>query len=207
MTTTSTTINTQRGTLAALRTLHPKRPLSYREAVSVAELQAARLRELLAQNDDAYFETDAITDLPRITARHDQIIDEASGLTVWDGSNWVIVINTTDTKTRQRFSLCHEFKHIVDHATKDTQARFTPEQIERLCDIFAASVLMPKLHVKRYWGRGPRTVSTMAARFGVSPQAMSYRLDQLGLTEPRPRCGRQQARTTWNKPQRQGATA
>jgi len=59
---------------------------------------------------------------------------------------------------------------------------------ERLADHFAACLLTPKLLVKRYWGQGPRTVSSLAHRFGVSPQAMSYRLDQLGLTEPKSRC-------------------
>jgi len=54
--------------------------------------------------------------------------------------------------------------------------------------VSSANVLMPKLLVKRYWGRGPRTLTSIATRFEVSTQAMSYRLRQLGLTDAPERC-------------------
>jgi len=110
----------------------------------------------------------------------------------WNGASWVIVLNATEASTRQRFSMLHEFKHIVNHTTKhrlygkDTE-RSDPAA-ERAADHFAACVLMPKLYVKRHWGRGPRDVATMAWRFRVSPAAMKYRLDQLGLLDRERRC-------------------
>ena len=110
----------------------------------------------------------------------------------WSGSSWVIVLNPTEARTRQRFTLLHEFKHIVDHATKDRlygseTGRCRPVA-ERTADYFAACVLMPKMYVKRHWGRGPRSITSMARLFDVSPAAMRYRLDQLGLIEKPKRC-------------------
>ena len=59
---------------------------------------------------------------------------------------------------------------------------------ERLADLFAANLLMPKRHVKRLWGEGARDAVTLAEHFLVSPRAMEVRLSQLGLVEPRQRC-------------------
>ncbi len=47
---------------------------------------------------------------------------------------------------------------------------------------------MPKLYVKRRWGQGPRTLTAIAKTFGVTPDAMKYRLDQLGLLDEAQRC-------------------
>ena len=46
---------------------------------------------------------------------------------------------------RQRFSLFHEFKHIIDHPTRDLIEN--EEMAERVADYFAACVLMPKAWV------------------------------------------------------------
>lgn len=62
------------------------------------------------------------------------------------------------------------------------------QRAERAADHFAACLLMPKRWVKRLWGEGTQTITQMAAAFGVSHQAMRYRLDQLGLVEPPERC-------------------
>lgn len=178
-----------RGTLALLRGLVPHRRVNQQEALQVAELQAARLRQHLGI-DDARFPTEAL-DLPRIHVEYDADLP-SSGMTFWNGSTWVIVLNSTEAPTRQRFSLVHEFKHIVDHTTKHRlygpDARRHDPAAERAADYFAACVLMPKLYVKRHWGQGPRTLTSMAKTFGVSPAAMKYRLDQLGLLGEAQRC-------------------
>ncbi len=178
-----------RGTLALLRGLVPHRTVNKREALQVAELQAARLRQHLGI-DEARFPTEAL-DLPRIRVEYDADLP-SSGMTFWNGSTWVIVLNATEAPTRQRFSLVHEFKHIVDHTTQHrlygAGARRNDPAAERAADYFAACVLMPKLYVKRHWGQGPRTLTSMAKTFGVSPAAMKYRLDQLGLIDEPERC-------------------
>lgn len=48
---------------------------------------------------------------------------------------------------------------------------------------------MPKLYVKRLFGEGVRQPTLLAQYFDVSAVAMSYRLDQIGLTMQRHRCG------------------
>ncbi len=186
---TSNINNIHRGTVALLRGLVPHRTVNQREALQVAELQASRLRQHLSI-DEARFPSEAL-DLPRIHVEYDADLP-SSGMTFWNGSAWVIVLNATEAPTRQRFSLLHEFKHIVDHTTKHRLYGVGAERhdpvAERAADYFAACVLMPKLYVKRHWGQGPRTLTSMAETFGVSPAAMKYRLDQLGLIDERQRC-------------------
>ena len=58
-----------------------------------------------------------------------------------------ICVNAGDPEQRQRFTVCHEIAHIVlglrsDHATQPWSARRPLE--ERLCDSFAAELLMPE---------------------------------------------------------------
>lgn len=188
---TQSIITTNQGTLALLRDLVPRRRLHNHEVRHVAEMQAFRLRQLLGI-DEAAFPSEAIEALPRVRVEYDADLP-SSGMTFWDGRDWVIVLNATESETRQRFSLLHEFKHIIDHTTKEwlygPEASTRSPAAERAADYFAACVLMPKLYVKRHWGQGPRTVSAMARRFEVSPQAMKYRLSQLQLLdEPSRRC-------------------
>ena len=190
----ASTSTKNQGTLALLRGLVPNRALTERESHQIAELQAARLRRHLGI-DTAVFPAEAL-DLPRILVNFDPDLP-GSGMAFWNGSSWVIVLNPTESKTRQRFTLLHEFKHIVDHTTKDllygTDSRRDAPAAERAADYFAACVLMPKMYVKRHWGRGPRSVTAMAKRFDVSPAAMRYRLDQLGLIDTPTRC-------RWDRP-------
>lgn len=177
------------GTLATLRALVPKRRLTNSEVRQVVERQANTFRRQLDITEDR-FPVEALNELPRVELRtdHDQ---PGSAMALWDGRTWVILVNTNDALSRQRFSVLHELHHIICHTTK--RQMFGTDDMrnadaEVAADYFAACVLMPKLLVKRYWGQGPRTVTAMSARFGVSRQAMSYRLDQLGLTERRKRC-------------------
>lgn len=107
----------------------------------------------------------------------------------------VIAINSSYIKPlgRQRFTAAHEIgHHLLAHrlpaASKliffdgiDTRRTI----VERACDRFAALVLMPE-DFSRLWfeqlaGNPEHRVAIMAERFGVSIQAMSVRLRELGL--------------------------
>ena len=86
-----------------------------------------------------------------------------------------------------------EFKHILDHTTKqflyyDRSFQSAEQQAERVADYFAACLLMPKRIVKSLWFQGPQQTEHLVERLQVSPAAVRYRLDQLGLTERRTRC-------------------
>ena len=178
---------THKTTLSLLRDLMPKRTLDLEESYRIAELQATRLRSL-HQADEPMLTEDIITEQPRISVITESDLP-SSGMTFWNGSTWMLLLGRDEARTRQRFSLFHEYKHILDHPVRGHQ-ELSHRDNERVADYFAACALMPKLLVKRHYCRGVQKPEALAYLFGVSPQAMRYRLNQLGLTDPPRRCQR-----------------
>jgi hypothetical protein len=179
--------------VAQLRSLMPSRHLSVPEAFRIAELQAGRLLSLAGVHEAPVLE-DLISTLPRIAVRRSSPLP-VSGYADWRSGQWYIVLNGSEPLVRQRFSLMHEFKHVLDHpfvsfAYFDDRAQ--PSKFaEQVCDSFAANVLMPRAWVKAaYCNEGVQELSALARRFGVSQMAMRVRLLQLGLSDPAPRCSR-----------------
>lgn len=176
--------------LASLRGMFPERSLRFSEALRVAELQATRLLQL------SYIETmpvphEIVTELPHIRVKSREL--PTSGLSYWEGDAWVICLNRREPITRQRFTLLHEFKHIVDHGR--TQALYhqagrqtAEQQAEQTADYFAGCVLMPRKDVKRAWGQGIQRLRDLAQYFDVSERAIEVRLAQIGLTDETARC-------------------
>jgi Zn-dependent peptidase ImmA (M78 family) len=181
------------GVLAMLRALVPKRPLSAGEALRIAELQANHLLHHFEIETSAVPE-EIISELPRVrVVREDGL--PVSGAAHWNGCCWVITVNSDEPMFRQRFSVMHEFKHVLDHTTKqflyhDRPFQSADEQAERVADYFAACLLMPKRVVKRLWCQGNQDMVELAKTLFVSTRAIRYRLDQLGLLEPPTRCRR-----------------
>ncbi len=180
-----------RSVLALLRGLVPQRQLTFNEALRIAELQANRLLEHFSI-DTAAVPDEIVSELPRIRIEREHSLP-VSGSAHWNGRYWVITLSADEHRRRQRFSLMHEFKHVLDHTTKDFlyQDRSTSsahEQAERVADYFAASLLMPKRVVKRLWFEGPQNIERIAEKLRVSPAAVRYRLDQLGLIDRPARC-------------------
>lgn len=177
--------------LAMLRTLVPQRPLTPSEALRIAELQANHLLRHFKVVTNAVPE-EIVSELPRIrVVREDGL--PVSGATYWNGRYWIIALNRSEPIFRQRFSLMHEFKHVLDHTTKEFLYRDRPfqtaeQQAERVADYFAACLLMPKMVVKRLWCQGNQNIVRFAEMLRVSPPALRFRLDQLGLIEPAGRC-------------------
>jgi Zn-dependent peptidase ImmA (M78 family) len=110
---------------------------------------------------------------------------------------WVIVLRADEPLVRQRFSLAHEIKHLLDDELTTARRRLyvpsathsTEEQTERVCDHFAACLLMPKMLLRRDWTSGIQEPLRLARRYQVSKTALEIRLRELGLSEPVPRCG------------------
>jgi Zn-dependent peptidase ImmA (M78 family) len=116
-----------------------------------------------------------------------------SGLTNWYKPRWVTLLKANEPAVRRRFSLMHEFKHVIDHEGiaylyPDLGDLAGDRRAELTADYFAACLLMPKRLVKRRFGQGLHDPAELAAEFGVSVLAMRYRLNQLRLTDPSPRC-------------------
>lgn len=183
----------EQSVLARLRGLVPRRPLMPSEALRLAELQANHLLRQFNIDSTAVPE-EIVSDLPRIRVTYEYGLP-VSGAAHWNGRYWIISLNADEPAFRQRFSLMHEFKHILDHTTKDFLYHDRPfqtadEQAERVADYFAACVLMPKRVVTRLWCQGNQNLVELAGMLFVSIRALRFRLDQLGLTEPPIRCRR-----------------
>jgi len=202
--------------LATLRRLIPTRGCQPHEALHIAERQATRLSQALGGSDNLDVAT--LTDLPRITVVCDRL--PVSGTSHWNGHAWVICLNGADRPERQRFTLLHEFKHIIDHGSTDRlyPSRQTNQPgaalAERAADYFAGCALVPKQALKAAWGSGLQRTDDLAAHFGVSQQAMEVRLDQTGLArevDPEPeqsnaRCARPVTTPRWQRQQFRVAT-
>ena len=183
--------------LASLRALTPNRNLGYDEAIQIAEMQARKLIDLIA--DPTGIHEHHIDGLPRI-AVHRDALEVVSGMSHWNGQQWIITINRDDPLVRQRFTLLHEFKHIIDHGAatrlyRGSSTLTAEQQAERAADYFAGCALVGRRELKSIWGRGVQRAEDLAAHFGVSLQAVQVRLAQTGLDViadrlPAPRCAR-----------------
>jgi|SRR5580765_40951 len=185
--------------MSELRQLAPNRPLTYGESLAVARLQASKLRSWAnAREPDInlvwLLNQKAVP--VELTASHR--LHEQSGVTTNAvGGVLRMFINEHEPAERQRFSLLHEFKHVLDFDTADQLHRnlgcgnreVQQNQIELICNEFAGQVLMPKTLVVKAWVR-TQNLSIMANLFNVSAEAMKTRLEKLGLIgdkKPRPR--------------------
>jgi Zn-dependent peptidase ImmA (M78 family) len=104
-----------------------------------------------------------------------------------------IFLNGSDSANRQRFSCAHELGHYVkrtsgpgsDDAMEYVDFRdplsahgLDPEEV--WANQFAAALLMPRELVTRVH-KELRSSAAMAGEFGVSTDAMNFRLDNLGI--------------------------
>jgi Zn-dependent peptidase ImmA (M78 family) len=136
-----------------------------------------------------------VTELPRIEIRYQSEMP-VSGSAHWEAGHWVITLNASEAAVRRRFSLMHEFKHVLDHTTQHylygdtTTDPAAAQRAERVADHFAACLLMPKRWVKSAWFNSHQNVGQLAARLQVSARALSVRLWHLGLGIETERCPR-----------------
>jgi hypothetical protein len=177
--------------LEKLRAITPRRPLTPTEARFVAARQAALLLSELNVQVPGMPES-VLAELPFLTvARHDRF--PTSGMTTQTSDGWVVVLKGTEPKVRQRFSLAHELKHIIDDPF--IRVLYPPlggvsaeARAEAICDYFAGCLLMPKGWLVRDWCSGRQNIERLAEHYAVSRAAIRVRLTQLGLVGPTPRC-------------------
>jgi Zn-dependent peptidase ImmA (M78 family) len=178
--------------LASLRALLPSRPLTLPEALRIADRQAARVLQL-RHIEALSVPTSIVTDLPRIIVEPDQELPlhAASGCSDWDSRRraWIISINPREPRTRQRFTILHEYKHILDHGSPDIRtdnwaARFHRAPAEIVADYFAGCVLIPKRLLNEAYYDGIQAAADLAQLFDVPADAIRVRLAQVGLADP-----------------------
>lgn len=122
-----------------------------------------------------------------------------------DGGQAIIGVNSAESPLRQRFTIAHEIGHLQLHTGRPVivdklvrvnlrsgQGTFTTQREEREANQFAAELLMPAALVRREADAVARDLpqsgegfsKRLAETFEVSPQAMRYRLVNLGLLSP-----------------------
>lgn len=177
-----------RSTLAALREQVPERALTTAEARQVLERQATRLLKLTEIFGPPVPVEAIAAALPRLIVK--RVADlPSSGRAQWNGAAWVLLVDSTEPKVRQRYSLAHELAHVIWHpmagsVLPDTKKTPADDRIEYACEYFAACLLMPRVWMKRaYFDRGIQDVPSLSRLFGVSWVAMRVRLEQLGFVE------------------------
>lgn len=121
---------------------------------------------------------------------------DLSGMLLIEDDLALVVVNTDHAEVRQRFSLAHECGHLELHATgrdwfhRDEWSRAGVDRVEIEANTFAAELLMPEVAVREQVADlpvdmvsddGNRNIEKLARIFRVSTQAMSFRLQNLGI--------------------------
>lgn len=124
---------------------------------------------------------------------------DVSGVLYRDGTRQVIVVNQSHSSERRRFTIAHELGHLALHKGEPVHVdegfhvnfrdlrSATAENVEEVeANAFAANLLMPAdrlradlEHETFDLGGGDETLERLAKRYGVSKQAMAYRLAAL----------------------------
>jgi IrrE N-terminal-like domain len=124
-------------------------------------------------------------------------VEEVNGLDVSGmlvPSERRIYTNAAEAPSRRRFTLAHELGHWVCQCLEGRTAPLycraevvglnpTAKAVEREANVFAAELLMPRPELERSF-RG--SIPDAAELFGVSTEAMAWRLYNLGLIDERP---------------------
>jgi hypothetical protein len=186
-----------RALITSLRAVPSNRAFTYGESLQIARIQAAKFRAWADAHEPEInliwlVEQQAIP----VNFAPSHLLSEQSGLTTDHITGKLeMFINDSEPHTRQRFSLLHELKHVLDWPNADVlhgklgsgDEELKGKMIEWVANEFAAHVLMPTRLIKRTWFMS-QDVSFMATLFNVSREAMTTRLEKLGLIgEPKPR--------------------
>jgi Zn-dependent peptidase ImmA (M78 family) len=101
----------------------------------------------------------------------------------------VIVINTKQqTRGRRLFTLVHELAHVLMQQTGISDPFIKQNSVERLCNRFAGSFLVPEIYLTSLFGGAIPTndpdvndVAWASRRLKISQQATVFRLEQLQI--------------------------
>jgi Zn-dependent peptidase ImmA (M78 family) len=136
-----------------------------------------------------------------LTVKPSDFTDDISGVLVIEDGSGAIGYNKTHAKVRQRFTIAHEIGHYQLHKDKiplfvdkgysavyrDSASATGEVKREREANAFAAALLMPRhLLIEAIEGHSfdlseDKSLKELSELFGVSTQAMAFRLSNLKL--------------------------
>ena len=161
-----------------------------------------RAADLLAKADTrtAPIDVEALArDAGASVIRHKYERGDISGMLLREPGRVIIGVNSAPTSVRQRFTIAHELGHLELHRGRalimdvpvrvnfrDHTSSLASDREEMEANRFAASLLMPAdllvtLARKTNVQDIDALIATLAKRFRVSSEAMSYRLVNLGM--------------------------
>lgn len=115
----------------------------------------------------------------------------ASGVLVFRDGAFKIIVNSSDSDVRQRYTIAHELGHFYLHAknidvmSNESDEEFFRGQVhdskEREANQFAAELLMPEDLFREQFLRQHKDIESLARYFGVSQSACAYRIKNLNL--------------------------
>jgi Zn-dependent peptidase ImmA (M78 family)/transcriptional regulator with XRE-family HTH domain len=119
-------------------------------------------------------------------------LDAGDAAYVEVGNVGVAVVNGTADPGRRRFSLAHELGHHLTGDAYEPSPRLGASDNERMFNVFAAHLLMPRSSVQNIWDEFSAQSSRLAAialavRFSVSWTAACNQLRDLGFIDHRER--------------------
>lgn len=132
-------------------------------------------------------------------------LKDVSGLVVRDGIRTVIGVNREHALTRRRFTVAHELAHALLHEGKEIHydknfrvdfrsgaSSLGVDVVEMEANFFAASILMPWRFLEADplvegvdFEDADAAIKRLAARYKVSPHAMSIRIGNLSARSAR----------------------
>jgi Zn-dependent peptidase ImmA (M78 family) len=148
-------------------------------------------------------DVEVIADHLQVKLLHELGPSDVSGFLTVKGGRAAIGVNSEHSETRQRFTIAHELGHLVLHREafekphvdkfetifRDSQSSSGEDRLEVEANLFAAELLMPETLLSESVRRQSRPfdivedadLKTLAAEYGVSPQALLIRLGSLKL--------------------------
>lgn len=157
------------------------------------EISAERLCNLTWANRGFPVDPVTISKALGLRVMETSLPPEVSGAIIKNaGADPIIVLEQTDSNNRKRFTCAHELGHFVYKSEqgggdnfnyvdlRDASSRNGTEPEEIFANQFAACLLMPEREVSRLVKDG-QPVTSMALWFGVSAEAMEFRLKNLRL--------------------------
>ena len=108
--------------------------------------------------------------------------DKFHGISAWADEIPVIAVRAQDGLVRKRFTIAHEFGHILLDFNPDED----PKAGEKLCHEFAGAFLLPEIIIKAELGEHRGRIALLELKklkgiYGISIQAIMDRAERLGI--------------------------